>query len=222
MNNKGYIIFLTLISFLILPLACNETISPEEELTVDQLKEDPVFQSFAKANEDLVNPILEENKSSEFVEKLEKEISYVDNLQESADESDYKEIITLMGYENIEQYKSAYSNAVNAFEKLKKKYPDLKQLDEANNKKTTILNEALADYHNIRYINSSTTVRYKCENPEQFNSCMEDAQSDFYWGTAGCVAGGLAGCGPIGGAACQAVVVANHEYDKQECAEDNC
>lgn len=203
--------------------SCSETINSNNKITVEQLLTDTAFQSFAEANKKLGLPILEKtsqmnlNQSSEFIRELETEINRINNLKISVDNSDLEKIVTMIGYEHVDHYKKLFIQAKNAFEKFTNKYPDFKQLDE---KEEALFRNAMSTYYDSEIV-KLTANKFKCDDAEGFNKCIEEAQEDFYWGTASCaVAGGFGGV--LAFAGCQAIVVAKHEADKRDCAYDNC
>ncbi|MDX1642369.1 MAG: hypothetical protein R3220_11765 [Balneolaceae bacterium] len=211
---------------LVLP-SCENATNSTRDLTVEMLQIDPLFISFADAYVSYVEPTLMKTWSSEMVVELEQKAEFLEE-SESADPQVLEEILHLMGYSDIREFKELQTNLIKSIKNMEMRYPGL-NFDRPDNRKNQMVISELEKYIDINHPNLfrntnslDSSVRYKCKDGAGLKECLSDVRRAYLYRTAACGAGALFSANIFVGAGCQAVNILWHESEKRDCLDDNC
>jgi|GEM_PF-5328171 len=247
MRYKSLAIIIILISL----VACKDSLIVEQEIDADYLVSSKTFQLFISDHEAFMMPVIKNinrlgyNEVMELEDKLLRKFEELGEFKKLSLENNAHliNIVELLGYDNIKQYEKLFEDMQSSLTELLETYPDLdkfyesgpdsemkKAMDRLISKRTNFDDYVI----NKRYNNQIAEGRVflaegnSCEDEDGLSECLDEAQSDFYWSTAGCIAGGAVGAlfsviaGVAGASACQAVNILHYEDKKQKCITGSC
>lgn len=212
MKNIRIIMLLVIVT---LVLGCHEENIQlqKEEFDIEKISNSEAFREFKESAINFNEPYFEtlssiNNEEKEELYLLAKVLSRKD--KENISEKDYSELITKMGYDDIEDYETRGMDFISSYQNLIKTFPEFTEVSEEQEVDLMI---DIFSKSSIVAFKSSPNCTYN------FSYCMEMAKG-YYIAVSGTCAVGLLGgpIGAIGAALCQVGNTAYYEGAKQECA----
>ena len=199
-------------------IACNSSTGANSSITAEKLIESTEFQNVVESAENLNKPILEKEpfKQKEKLESFKQKVqSHLDNktLKKT---SSKEQLVLLMGYKDMDQYKSLFHSYATKVEKFHEKFPEIKNLE--SHERERIVSKAASQLVTSKNFakNPDYDRMAKCES--QLQGCIDDASSSFNRSTVLCGAASLVNL--VGGITCQAANIAYYEAEKYNCVVD--